>query len=131
MIYNAKVVIPVLLVFVALLTYPLWQGGGEHPPVLEKPQSTVENPERGEQCVESAAWMRANHMQLLDGWRHEVVRKQQRSYTSTNGKVFDKSLVNTCLNCHKKSQFCDKCHAYTSVKLVCFHCHINPELVEP
>ncbi len=124
MIYNAKVVLPILILFVVVLTYPFWQGGTEQRPEPQKPAKAA-------QCVEDAAWMRANHMQLLDRWRHEVVRKQERSYTSTRGQVFEKSLVNTCLDCHQKSDFCDKCHAYASVKLVCFNCHLNPELVEP
>ena len=124
MIYNAKVVIPVLLLFVGLLTYPLWQGGTNERPELQKPA-------KGTHCVESAEWMRANHMQLLDQWRHEVVREQKRTYTSTTGETYNKSLSETCLDCHQsKEQFCDQCHEYASVKLVCFNCHLNPEDLE-
>ena len=121
MIYNAKVVIPILLVFVGLLTFPIWQGSIAPKPVLEKAA-------KGEKCVESSAYMRANHMKLLDEWRHQVVRDQERTYVSTSGEKFEKSLSYTCLDCHQsKERFCDQCHEYANVKLDCFTCHLNPE----
>ena len=122
MIHNAKLVVPALAIFIALLTYPLWQSGIKQQP---HPQA----PNQG-QCVESAAWMRANHMKLLDDWRHSVVRDQERTYVNSQGQSFDKSLTKTCLHCHaNKKEFCDQCHQYAGVKLVCFECHINPELI--
>ncbi|MDX2470505.1 MAG: sulfate reduction electron transfer complex DsrMKJOP subunit DsrJ [SAR324 cluster bacterium] len=126
MIYNKAVVIPVLIIFVALITFPFWKGGLPHKPA---PKIAVQTDVK---CVESAEWMRANHMKLLDEWRHSVVREQNREYTSTaTGKVFNKSLVNTCLDCHSnKSEFCDSCHTYASVKLNCFGCHVNPEMLK-
>ena len=124
--YNAKIVIPVLLVFLGLLTYPLWapkQGAEEH----QTHKQVHSAPPKGEQCVEATDWMRANHMQLLDNWRHEVVRDQSRIYTSfTTGKEYEKSLTNTCLGCHGSSeQFCAQCHSYTSVEPYCWECHLD------
>ena len=125
MIYNKTVVIPALIIFIALITFPFWNSG-----VPQKPTPKVIV--AGDvQCVESAEWMRANHMKLLDDWRHSVVREQDREYTSTSGKVFNKSLSNTCLDCHSnKKEFCDSCHTYASVKLNCFGCHVDPEAME-
>ncbi|MDT8447721.1 MAG: sulfate reduction electron transfer complex DsrMKJOP subunit DsrJ [bacterium] len=120
--YNAKIVIPVLLVFLGLLTYPLWSPKGSH---QHETHRTLAQP-KGEQCVESARWMRANHMQLLENWRHSVVRDQQRTYVATDGKHYDKSLTNTCLGCHGPAEhFCDECHGYTSVKPYCWTCHLD------
>lgn len=124
MIYNKPVIIPALVIFIALITYPFWHAG-----LPDKPTPKIQ--EGQVQCVESAEWMKANHMKLLDQWRHSVVREQDREYTSTSGKVFTKSLSNTCLDCHSnKSEFCDSCHTYASVKLNCFGCHVNPEADE-
>ena len=120
--YNLKWILPPFLAFLAILTYPLWSGPKGAMPELAKP--------KGEACVESATWMRANHMKLLDDWRHSVVRDQQRTYTNSQGQTFEKSLTNTCLDCHaNKKEFCDQCHNYAGVKLVCFECHINPEMI--
>lgn len=124
MIHNKSVIIPALILFIGLITYPFWHNG-----LPDKPAPKVQSGQI--QCVESAEWMKANHMKLLDQWRHSVVREQDRSYTSTSGKVFNKSLSKTCLNCHSnKTEFCDSCHTYASVKLNCFGCHVNPELLK-
>jgi hypothetical protein len=83
---------------------------------------------KGEQCVESAAYMRANHMQMLDQWRDDVVRLNDRTYTNTSGVSFNKSLSNTCMDCHSnKTEFCDSCHEYSSVRPFCWECHVEPK----
>jgi len=121
--HNAKFILPPLLVFLALLTYPMWGGNQAPKPELAKA--------KGEQCVESASWMRANHMQLLDDWRNEVVRDQSRVYVNQEGKHFAKSLTGTCLECHdNKEEFCDACHGYASVKPYCWECHVDPKDTE-
>ena len=74
--------------------------------------------------MESRAWMRANHMELLDGWRDEFVRKGERTYTASDGREFEKSLTRTCLGCHdNQEEFCRKCHDYVGVDPVCWDCH--------
>lgn len=120
--YNAKIILPVLLVFLGLLTYPLWSHKASAPPVLATPL-------KGEHCIESNDWMRANHMQLLEQWRHSVVRDQNRDHVATDGQHYDKSLSNTCLDCHQKEQFCDSCHTYASVHPYCWECHFDPKEV--
>ena len=47
---------------------------------------------------------------------------------AANGKAYNMSLQNTCMKCHpNKSEFCDKCHNYTSVKPYCWDCHVEPK----
>ena len=67
----------VIVVFVAVMLSPVWMGmaGKADTP---KPEITKELKAEGKKCVRSAAWMRANHMQLLDEWRDEVVRDSDR-----------------------------------------------------
>jgi len=72
--------------------------------------------------------MKANHMDLLNQWRDDVVRKGVRIYKAGNGRKFEMSLSNTCMNCHSnKSEFCDECHGYGGVDPYCWDCHIEPE----
>jgi hypothetical protein len=75
--------------------------------------------------------MKAEHMQLLDVWREAVVRRGERTYVSPDGKEYDMSLSNTCLDCHaNKTEFCDRCHNYASVQPYCWDCHIDDKLKE-
>jgi len=138
--YNTNKVLIGMLVFVVVMTAPFWLNfaGGKG---LEKaPKPELPNKEKVVakygyyKCVESASWMRENHMQLLDKWRNEVVRHDERNYTSHentdangNALTFDKSLTRTCLDCHSNTKnFCDRCHAYADVKPYCWHCHVVP-----
>ena len=79
--------------------------------------------------MRSTEYMKAEHMQLLDVWRDSVVREGQRIYVNPEGKEFNMSLSNTCLDCHSnKAEFCDRCHHYASVRPYCWSCHIeNPK----
>ncbi len=80
-------------------------------------------------CVRETEYMKAEHMQLLDVWRENVVRQGKRTYVNAQGKKFDMSLQNTCLDCHSnKAEFCDRCHNYASVRPYCWDCHVeNPK----
>ena len=79
--------------------------------------------------MESKAYMRTEHMQLINLWRDSVVRDMNRQYVSTtNGKRFNMSLQNECMRCHSnKKKFCDECHNYLAVKPFCWDCHIQPK----
>jgi hypothetical protein len=45
--------------------------------------------------------------------------KRERIYVNPEGKLFNMSLSNTCLDCHSnKEKFCDRCHDYASVALL-------------
>ncbi len=130
--YNGAKIITGVVVFIILITFPLWYGKGKvsPAPVLSLDTSAI-NQLKEKQCVEDTAFMRANHMKLLAKWRDEVVRDANRYYTSKNGKVYEQSLSGTCLKCHSnKEQFCDRCHNYVGAKPTCFSCHIVPEEVK-
>jgi len=121
-----------LVIFLVLVTFPLWYGAIKSAPApvlsLDTP---VINKLENKKCVEDKAFMRANHMKMLNAWRDEVVREGRREYTAKDGRKFEKSLTGTCLACHSnKEQFCDRCHNYVSAKPSCFNCHIIPEEVK-
>jgi hypothetical protein len=92
-----------------------------------EPELTAKAKEAKE-CVEPKSYIRTEHMKLLDEWRQEAVRDANRIYKSSTGKIYDKSLQNTCMECHSdKSKFCDQCHNYTGVDPFCWDCHIEPK----
>ena len=123
--HDTNKVIVGIIVFVVLLTSPFWLNAFSK----FKPMPELELPKAEKQCVEPKEWMKANHMQLLDEWRHEAVRLDERTYVSREyGKEYPKSLTLTCLDCHdKKKNFCDRCHTYANVKPYCWSCHVVPE----
>lgn len=116
-----------LIIFIAIITLPLLLNIGRAKPAPE-PVIAPEAKAAGK-CVRETEYMTTEHMQLLDVWREEVVRKGNRMYVNSEGKEFDMSLSNTCLDCHSnKADFCDKCHTYASVDVYCWDCHIeNPK----
>ena len=121
--YDGKLIIPGLIVFVALMTFPIWKNMGNAGPVpkLEKPKGVT-------RCVESAQFMRTSHMKVLDDWRDEVLREGDRVPIEIEGVKYDKSLMNGCMKCHtEKKKFCDECHTYASVKPYCWDCHFLPK----
>jgi hypothetical protein len=130
--YNARWIVPGLIAFVAIVTFPLWfnnaQGraaGFTSPP----------NPE-GLECVEKGIWMREHHMQLLIDWRETVVREGDRTYIGSDGKTYEKSLTKTCMKCHgfadetgkstTPATYCLDCHNFAGVTVYCWDCHIDP-----
>lgn len=121
-----------LLAFVAVATLPFTYNMGK---VNAKPEPKLDTPvilqmpEQDRKCVESKAFMRTEHMQLLNNWRDSVVRDGYRQYVSeTTGKHFNMSLQNGCMHCHSnKKKFCDQCHNYMAVKPYCWDCHIAPK----
>ena len=123
--YDSGKIITGLIVFLVLVTFPVWYnlalGKTDAKPELKK----VENQT---QCVMDKEYMKAWHMDLLNQWRNSVVRTGDMVFASPNGKSYEKSLVNTCMKCHTaKSKFCDQCHNYAAVTNDCWDCHINPE----
>lgn len=116
-----------IVIFLVLVLFPVWftlASGDFTPPDL----GDVKKATGAEDCVRDAEWMRANHMELLDGWRNEVVRHGSRR-DEVSGR--ERSLTRTCLGCHKgegrKAEFCDRCHGYLGVTPNCWDCHIDPE----
>lgn len=82
---------------------------------------------KGDQCVEPTDDMRRNHMNYLT---------HQRDLTVHQGIRTKKHSLVECLECHTQSddqgkhipinaegEFCQACHAYSSVSMDCFQCH--------
>lgn len=146
--YKGGRIIASLIIFVAVLALPFFYNLGKvnAGPVLNVPSNS--------QCVEPVAYMRANHMQLLNQWRDAYVRDGQTVYVNSQGKSFDIN-IDTCLKCHystntatsatgvnnpattsstgvsnpavnSSNQFCVSCHNYASVKPTCWSCHNQP-----
>ena len=83
-------------------------------------------PEAERVCVEPKAYMRANHMKLLNQWRDQVVRKGKREYVGFSKKKYTMSLQNTCMECHSNyDNFCNRCHTYSGITPYCWNCHVN------
>ena len=117
-----------IVIFFIVATSPFWfnmfKAKGPAPELVLTPKAKA-----AEKCVRETAFMTANHMQLLDEWRDTVVRKAERIYVNAEGKEFNMSLSNTCLDCHSNTaEFCDRCHQYASIEPYCWDCHIdNPK----
>ncbi len=127
--FDSGKVILGLVIFLALITFPIWYNVANdkagYSPEIEKAA-------RGENCVRDSAWMTGNHMDLLNEWRDQVVREGERYEVGADGVKYERSLSNTCLNCHEnKDQFCDKCHDYLGVEPYCWDCHVVPKEIQP
>lgn len=116
-----------LAVFVAVATLPFWLARGTAKDVAKVPNLVL--PSNAKQCVEPAAVMRREHMRMLVNWREDAVRRGDRRYIASNGEVYEKSLTRTCLGCHNRGQFCDRCHTYAGVsEPYCWNCHHAPQM---
>ena len=123
--YDSGKVIAGIIIFLLLMTLPILYnitvGNADYRVDPVKPAGK-------ETCVKNTEWMKSWHMDLLNDWRDEVVRGGNRVHVGDDGHKYNKSLTNTCLDCHdKKSQFCDKCHDYAGVNVYCWDCHLIPE----
>ena len=123
--YDAGKIIVGLVIFLALLTFPIWYNVASSKGAV-KPNPEIVTSEKA--CVEDAGYMKAEHMDLLDEWRDMVVREGKRVHVAPSGRKFEMSLSNTCMSCHSnKSRFCDECHNYLGVDPYCWDCHIEPK----
>lgn len=123
--YDGGKIITGLIIFIALVSFPIWYTGAMGKAgVKPEPQT----PETETKCVESKEYMKAWHMDMLDEWRDEVVRDGNRVYTATDGEKHEMSITNNCMKCHtNKEKFCDECHNYVGVSPYCWDCHIEPK----
>ena len=82
---------------------------------------------KGENCVQPTELMRKNHMDYLI---------HQRDLTVHSGIRTPRHSLVGCVQCHVQQdqrgqfiaidapgQFCQSCHAFTSVRVDCFECH--------
>ena len=114
-----------VIIFVVAITFPIWyslviaQPGAAPEPVLPKGKT---------ECVLPAEEMIPNHMNILDEWRHAVVRYGDKKPVIIGGEKYEKSLTKTCMDCHdNKAEFCDACHTYADVDPYCWDCHVEPK----
>lgn len=120
--YNKKTIIPGLIIFVLILTAPIWYNG-----LKARAMPKPELPVGVKNCVLPLQEIRDTHMQLLNQWRDEVIRENKRAPITVDGKVYGKGLQLACLQCHtSKEKFCDRCHEYAAVKPYCWDCHFEP-----
>jgi hypothetical protein len=127
-VYDGSKIIPGLLLFVGLVTYPTWHNGvSGKSGYVPKPKIPAEE----KACVEPTAFIRIHHKGLLEEWKTSVVRGGMRTYKASNGKTYTMSLNKTCMNCHKdRAEFCDRCHQYVGVSNKCWDCHMYPKEME-
>jgi hypothetical protein len=113
-----------LVLFLVVVTVPMWIHFARGTvPEIPEPVIAV----AGENCVRDADYMRTYHMDLLNEWRDDVVRRNDRIHVAPDGKAYDKSLSRTCMGCHyNKTDFCDQCHDYAGVTPYCWDCHVEP-----
>jgi hypothetical protein len=134
--YDAGKVIVGLGIFVVLFTSPVWYNLSMSQPVLEPDLTPARAMAKdlGGGCVADTAYMRARHMDLLNTWRNQVVREDDRFLKDkfgtvqkwSDGEPMQKSLGHTCLKCHNNyEQFCNRCHVNSQVELTCWNCHLN------
>jgi hypothetical protein len=128
--YDAGKIIIGLIIFVGLFTSPIWYDLSNGSSKI-KPDPVLPTKVNQKECVESKDYMRENHMKLLDAWREDVVRNGQRDFVGADGRHYNMSLTNTCLNCHSdKTKFCDQCHNYVGISNYCWDCHNTPQIPE-
>ena len=122
--YNAKYVWIGIVFFLVLFTLPFTLNIGSDKYV--RPEVAV--PVGVKDCIESAEYMRAEHMTMLNTWRDMALREDKREYVASDGRKWVVSLQNTCTDCHaNKAEFCDKCHESNSVTPYCWDCHVEPK----
>ena len=128
--YDSGKILIGIIVFLILFTSPTWYDLVFGTPA-KKPDLVLPTKEDQKECVMSTEYMRDNHMELLNVWRDESVRKGNKIFTTASGKEFEMSLTKTCINCHSnKAKFCDQCHNYLGVSPYCWECHVDPQSLE-
>lgn len=127
--YDGGKIITGLLIGIGLVSFPFWYNPGK---AVSPPELKIDTPVilqmKEKKCIEPTAYMRANHMELVESWKKSVVREGGRLFVASDGKKYRMSLSNTCLNCHSnKDKFCDRCHSYTGASPACWGCHVVPK----
>ena len=145
--YDTGKVVIGLLVFLGLMTFPIYYGfyattrgealaevellediEGECAVAVDFMHEREDaNPEDREVDREDRRLIaRTEHKEMLDDWRDEAIREghRMREGVDAGDRFRTKSLSNTCLGCHtNKAEFCDRCHDYVGAEPYCWECH--------
>lgn len=131
--YDKLKILPFLIIGVCLFLSPMWYdnifGKGTKAP---EPVLTPKAKEAG-QCVAPKAYIKAWHMQLLDAWRQEVVRDDQRYFNTNENLWWDYSLSPKLLEDWRRFVSNSDVQApgkagktyYKSLQQTCMNCHSN------
>jgi hypothetical protein len=95
---NKALIITGMVIFLIIVLFPFWYMRGKAAPAPEP--ILTPGAKAAKECVRSTEYMKAEHMQLLVVWRNSVTRDGKRIYVNPQGKEFNMSLSNTCLDCH-------------------------------
>ena len=82
---NNKLIIAGVVIFVALVAFPFWFNMGKAAPAPELELTARAKEANHGKCVMPTDYMKSEHMQLLDLWRHSVVRNAQRTFVNSEG----------------------------------------------
>ena len=128
---NKTNIVVGVLVFLLVLTSPIWLNLGKSAEASQVEVSldtpTINAlPEDERQCIYDTDYMLKNHMEILHQWKVQVVRDGNRTLVTPDGREFEMSLQNTCLDCHSNyDEFCEKCQDANGVDPNCWTCHTN------
>ena len=118
-----------ILVFVIVMTATIWMNFGKdsgNSAVDVSLDTPTINALDEKQCIYDTEYMRENHMEILHQWKVQVVRDGNRVMVTPDGREFEMSLQNTCLDCHSNyDEFCEKCHNANGIDPNCWTCHTN------
>lgn len=120
--YKGGKIIASLIIFVGLFTVPFFYnlGKANAGPEIDAQQLAEF------QSIEPSVNMIANHPQLFNQWRDELVRNGKTVYINSEGKAIDINIEKLA-GADPSNQFCVSCHNYAAVDPTCWDCHIGPE----
>ena len=118
-----------ILVFLLVMSAPIWMNFGKDA-AASNVEVSLDTPTINaldeKKCIYDTEYMRENHMEILHQWKVQVVRDDNRVMVTPDGREFEMSLQNTCLDCHSNyDEFCEKCHDANGVDPNCWTCHTN------
>ena len=118
-----------ILVFLLVMAAPIWMNFGKDA-AASNVEVSLDTPTINaldeKKCIYDTEYMRENHMEILHQWKVQVVRDDNRVMVTPDGREFEMSLQNTCLDCHSNyDEFCEKCHNANGVDPNCWTCHTN------
>ena len=129
--YDGGKIIPGLIIGVCLFLTPFIFNAGKAAKAPE-PELTPKAKE-AKQCVAPKEYMTAWHMQLLDNWRHEVVRDGKRDFNTNEDLWWDYSLDSRLIENWRRFVTDSEVQEpgkpgksyYKSLQVTCMDCHSN------